>query len=227
MQIFIDSANIIEIKKAEECGILNGVTTNPSLIAFTKKATGKKFVDIVKEICEAVPDMPVSVEVLAMNTEGMIEEGLRLSKMSETGNIVVKLPCIAEALPAIKALHNEGVKTNLTLCFSPLQALLVAKVGASYVSLFVGRLDDVGHEGMKLVAETKMAYFNYQYKTEILVASIRNPIHILEAARIGADVVTVPYTVISQLMKHPLTDIGIAKFLEDAKTATQGVNKED
>ncbi len=219
MKIFIDTASVTEIKNIIDTGILDGITTNPSLIAREKLQTGKKFIPIVTEICEAFQG-PVSVEVLSTTTKMMIEEARSLAKIAP--NIVVKLPCIPESLKATKILTEDGIKTNLTLCFSPMQAMLVAKAGATYVSPFVGRLDDIGVEGMRLIADIKAIFFNYQYKTEILVASIRNPIHILEAARIGADVVTVPYAVIKQLMQHPLTDKGLQAFLEDARNASEG-----
>ncbi len=225
MDFYIDSASIDEIKKAESWGILNGVTTNPSLVARVKRYTGKKFAGIIKEICEAVPDLPVSVEVLSTTSNEMIEEGIRIAQMSESGNIVVKLPCIPSSLPVIKELKNKDIKTNLTLCFSPLQALLVAKAGATMVSPFVGRIDDIGDDGMGLVSNIKGIYLNYQLSTKVLVASVRNPVHILNAARLGADIVTVPLAVIEQLMKHPLTEIGVAKFLEDARNASQDVDK--
>lgn len=234
MEIFIDTANIEEIKIAKNLGILDGVTTNPSLIAREKKRVYKKFKQIIKDICEecAIPadfsnltgaGLPVSAEVLSLNFEEMVKEGLELSQIAS--NVVVKLPCTENGLKACHELTRNGIKTNMTLCFSPLQALLVAKAGATYVSPFVGRLDDQGENGLQLLANIRMIYSNYQFKTKILVASIRNPIHILESAKMGADVVTVPLPVISQLMKHSLTDAGIIKFLEDARNSSQDTEK--
>lgn len=225
MNIFIDTASIGEIKAAQKLGILDGITTNPSLIARTKMSTGKKFRPIIEEIAEACPEIPISVEVLSLDHENMIREGKDLCTFSKTDNIVVKLPCTEQGLKACYELSQEGIKTNMTVCFSPLQAWLVAKAGATYVSPFVGRLDDIGEDGMQLVGNIKMIYANYQYQTKILVASVRNPIHILNSARIGADIVTVPFNVIGMLMKHPKTDEGIQKFLEDAKNANQGIDK--
>lgn len=222
MKIFIDTASISEIKKIMEIGILDGITTNPSLIAREKLQTGKKFIPIVTEICEMFKG-PVSVEVLSTTSEMMIQEGRMLAAIAP--NVVVKLPSIPESLKATKVLSTEGIKTNLTLCFSPLQAMLVAKAGATYVSPFVGRLDDIGEEGMRVIQDIKAIFFNYQYTTQILVASVRNPIHILNAARIGADIVTVPYSVILQLMKHPLTEKGLEVFLEDARNASEGARR--
>ena len=214
MKFFIDTANVNEIKEALAMGILDGVTTNPSLAA----RESKPYRDILIEIC-AIVDGPVSAEVIATDTAGMIREAEELVKIAD--NIVVKIPTILEGLTAIKTLSERGIKTNATLVFSPLQALLVAKAGATYVSPFVGRLDDVSTDGMSLIADIVNIYSNYVFETEVLVASVRNPIHVLEAARLGADVCTIPLSVIKQLIRHPLTDIGLEKFLEDYKKAPQ------
>jgi transaldolase len=208
MKFFIDTANVEEIKKANELGLLDGVTTNPSLVA----KEGREFRELIKEICEIV-DGPVSAEVVSTDAEGMIREARDLAKIAD--NIVVKIPLIQEGLKAVKVLSAEGIKTNVTLCFSPIQALMAAKAGASYISPFVGRLDDISHVGMDLVEQISTIYENYGYETEIIVASIRNPIHVLEAALMGADISTIPYKVMEQLIKHPLTDIGLEKFLAD------------
>ena len=210
MKFFIDTANIDEIKEAAGMGILDGVTTNPSLAA----RENAPYHEILTEICQAV-DGPVSAEVIATDTEGMIREAEELVKIAD--NIVIKIPTILNGLTAIKTLRDRGIKTNATLVFSPLQALLVAKAGATYVSPFVGRLDDISTEGMALIADIVNIYANYVFETEVLVASVRNPIHVLEAARLGADVCTIPLKVIKQLIAHPLTDIGLEKFLEDYK----------
>ncbi len=208
MKFFIDTANIEEIKQAKEWGLVDGVTTNPSLIAKENVA----FEERIKEICKLV-DGPVSAEVVSTDSEGMIEEARKLHKLAD--NIVVKIPMTMEGLRATKALHQEGIRTNVTLIFSPLQALLAAKAGATYVSPFVGRLDDISHEGMALVEQVVQIYNNYGFDTEIIVASVRNPLHVLDAALMGADIATIPFKVISQLAKHPLTDIGLEKFLKD------------
>lgn len=208
MQLFIDTANINEIREANELGIIDGVTTNPSLIA----KEGREFAAVVREICSIV-DGPISAEVIDLTAAGMVKEALQLSKMHK--NIVIKIPLIAEGLKATRELSKQNVKTNLTLCFSPMQALLAAKAGATYVSPFIGRLDDISQTGMELIADIKKIYSNYGFKTKIIVASIRNPLHVLDAAKIGADIATVPYPVLMALVKHPLTDIGIARFLKD------------
>lgn len=212
MKFFIDTANVGEIKEALAMGILDGVTTNPSLAA----KESKPYREILAEICSIV-DGPVSAEVIATDTEGMIREAEELVRIAD--NIVVKIPTILDGLAAIKTLSDRGISTNATLVFSPMQALLVAKAGATYVSPFVGRLDDVSVDGMSLIADIVNIYTNYVFETEVLVASVRNPIHVLEAARMGADVCTIPLSVIKQLIRHPLTDIGLAKFLEDYKKA--------
>jgi transaldolase len=212
VKFFIDTANVGEIKEALAMGILDGVTTNPSLAA----KESKPYREILAEICSIV-DGPVSAEVIATDTEGMIREAEELVRIAD--NIVVKIPTILDGLAAIKTLSDRGISTNATLVFSPMQALLVAKAGATYVSPFVGRLDDVSVDGMSLIADIVNIYTNYVFETEVLVASVRNPIHVLEAARMGADVCTIPLSVIKQLIRHPLTDIGLAKFLEDYKKA--------
>lgn len=208
MKFFIDTANIEEIKKAWELGVIDGVTTNPSLIAKEKREP----IGLLKEICGIV-DGPISAEAISLKADEMVKEAEELSKIHE--NIVVKIPMTEDGLRAVKRLSSAGIKTNVTLIFSSSQALLAAKAGATYVSPFVGRLDDISHVGMDLVADIQDIYENYFFDTEVIVASIRNPLHVVEAARIGADIATIPYSVISQLAKHPLTDIGIEKFLKD------------
>ncbi len=208
MKIFIDSADIEEIREAQKLGVVDGVTTNPSLIS----KTGRAFEEVVKEICEEV-NGPISLEVISLKAEGMVEEARKLSKISD--NVVVKIPMIPEGLKATKILSEESIKTNVTLIFSAPQALLAAKAGASYVSPFVGRLDDLGHVGMDLVDQILEIYNNYSFETEVIVASIRNPLHVIDAALMSADVATIPFKVIQQLSKHPLTDAGIEKFLKD------------
>ena len=210
MQIFIDSANIEHIRKANDWGVVDGVTTNPSLIA----KEGRDFKETVTEIAGIV-DGPISAEVISTDTEGMLREAHELAKIHK--NIVIKIPLIPEGLKAVKVLTAEGIKTNVTLCFSPLQALLAAKAGATYISPFVGRLDDIGHEGMELIDQIVTIYKNYNYETKVLVASVRHPTHLLDAAMMGADVATIPFDVIQKLFKHPLTDIGLEKFLADFK----------
>jgi len=208
MKLFIDTANLEEIRKANSYGILDGVTTNPTLLF---KEAGDPAVQL-KKICQIVKH-PVSAEVTALDSEKMINEAKELIKIAS--NIVIKIPCTVEGLKATRALSDIGINTNLTLCFSSSQALLVAKAGATYVSPFVGRLDDISSEGMNLVGDIRLIYDNYQISTQIIAASIRNPIHFLESARIGSDVATVPFSVIEKLMKHPLTDAGIKRFLDD------------
>lgn len=210
MKFFIDTANLAEIKEANDLGVLDGVTTNPSLVA----KEGKEFIPLLKEICSVV-NGPISAEVVAMDFEGMMKEGKELAKIHD--NIVVKLPLIKEGLKAAKAFRSEGIRTNVTLCFSANQALLAAKAGATYVSPFVGRLDDISTDGMQLIEQIVTIYNNYGYETEVLVASVRHPIHVMQAALIGAHVCTMPFKVIDQLVKHPLTDIGLEKFLADWK----------
>ena len=210
MKFFIDTANIDEIKKANALGMVDGVTTNPSLVA----KEGREFKGLIKEICDIV-DGPVSAEVVSTDAEGMVKEARELAKLAD--NIVVKIPMLEEGLKAVKILAREGIHTNVTLCFSAIQALMAAKAGAAYISPFVGRLDDIGHIGMELVEEIIAIYDNYGFETEVIVASVRNPIHVLDAALMGADIATIPFKVIQQLTKHPLTDIGVEKFLADWK----------
>jgi transaldolase len=208
MKFFIDTADVKEIREAHELGLVDGVTTNPSLIA----KSGRKFKDVIKEIVSIV-DGPISAEVISLDAPGMIKEGRELAKIHK--NIVVKLPMTPEGLKACKALTDKGIKTNVTLIFTSMQALLAAKAGATYVSPFVGRLDDISQDGIAIIEEIRTIFDNYGYSSEIIVASIRNPIHVLNSALIGADVATIPYSVMLQLSKHPLTDAGIKKFLED------------
>lgn len=208
MKFFIDTANITEIKEAVSLGLIDGVTTNPSLVS----KENREFRGLVKEICSIV-DGPVSAEVISLETEGMLKEARELSTIHK--NIVIKIPMLPEGLKAVRTLTKEGIKTNVTLIFSPSQALLAAKAGATYVSPFVGRLDDVSHIGMDIVSQIRSIFDNYGYDTEIIVASIRNPLHVVDAAMMGADVATIPYKVLLQLASHPLTDIGIKKFMED------------
>ena len=210
MKFFIDTADVGEIKEAASLGILDGVTTNPSLI----KKSGRPFDEVAKEICEIVSG-PVSLEVTSIEADGMLKEADELVKYGD--NVVIKLPLIPEGLKACKRLSEQGVKTNVTLCFQPVQALLAAKAGATYISPFVGRLDDLSQEGMDIIPQIRQIYDNYGFETEILVASIRNPIHVLDAAIVGADVATIPFKVFNQLVHHPLTDRGLAQFLEDWK----------
>ena len=217
MKIFIDTANVIEIKEAISLGLIDGVTTNPTLMA----KEGRNPQQVLREICDLVSG-PVSAEVIALESVGMVNEARQLVKLAK--NIVVKIPLTKEGLKAVKILTAEGIKTNVTLCFSAVQALLVAKVQATYVSPFIGRLDDIAQEGMNLISDIKKIYANYNYKTQVIVASVRNPMHVVKAALIGADIATIPYAVIEQLIKHPLTDIGINKFLEDYQKIPQGNN---
>lgn len=210
MKIFIDTANTKEIKEAVSLGVIDGVTTNPSLIS----KENREPIDLLKEICSLVSG-PVSAEVIALNADEMVKEAREISKIAE--NIVIKVPLIKEGLKAVKVLSAEGIKTNVTLCFSPAQALLAAKTGADYISPFIGRLDDIAQVGMDLIRDIKHIFCNYNFKTQIIVASVRNPIHVVDAAKIGADIATIPFNVIEQLIKHPLTDIGVQRFLEDYK----------
>jgi transaldolase len=208
MKFFIDTADVAEIKKAMALGLCDGVTTNPSLVA----KTGRKFEEVLKEIVALRPG-PISAEVTAVEAEGMLKEAHHYATFGD--EVVVKVPLIVEGLKAVKVLAAEGIKTNVTLCFSPVQALLAAKAGATYVSPFVGRLDDVSEDGMQLIEQILEIYSNYQFKTQVLVASVRHPIHVLQAARLGADVATIPFKVIEQLAQHPLTDKGLKQFLAD------------
>lgn len=214
MKFFIDTANINEIKEAASLGILDGVTTNPSLVA----KEGRNFIELLEEIVKIV-DGPISAEVVSTDYEGIIKEANELSKIHK--NIVIKVPLIREGLKAVKTLSEDGIKTNVTLCFSPSQALLAAKAGATYISPFVGRLDDISHEGMDLIYDIIQIYENYGYPTQVLVASIRHPLHLVEAARMGAHVATMPFAVIDKLFNHPLTDLGLEKFLSDWKKLNQ------
>lgn len=214
MKFFIDTANVDEIKEAASVGVLDGVTTNPTLISKEVERTGAKFRDILKEICTIVQG-PVSGEVVALDHEGMVKEARELAQLDK--HMVIKIPMTKDGLKAVKQLSSENIKTNMTLIFSPSQALLAAKAGATYASPFVGRLDDISHVGMELVSSIVTIYENYGYDTEVIVASIRNPLHVVDAALMGAHVATIPYKVIDQLVKHPLTDIGIEKFLADWK----------
>lgn len=208
MKFFIDTANIDEIRKGLEMGMVDGVTTNPSLVAKEQRP----FHDILQDICAIVAG-PVNAEVVSLDADGMVKEGRELAKLSD--NIVVKVPMIEEGLKAVKRFAAEKIKTNVTLVFSATQALLAAKAGASYISPFIGRLDDISHNGMDLVNDIMTINDNYGFAAEVIVASIRNPMHVLESALIGADIATIPYKVIAQLAKHPLTDIGMEKFLAD------------
>jgi transaldolase len=208
MKFFIDTANVGEIRKAHELGVIDGVTTNPSLMA----KEGKDPVQILKEICSVV-DGPVSAEVVGLTADEMVKEARALAKIHK--NIVVKIPMIEEGVKAVKKLSGLGIRTNVTLVFSSTQALIAAKAGAAYVSPFVGRLDDISHVGMDLIGDIIQIYENYLFATEVIVASIRNPLHVVEAAKMGAHISTIPYSVITQLIKHPLTDVGLARFLKD------------
>ncbi len=214
MKFFIDTANIDEIKKGLEMGMVDGVTTNPSLIA----RESKPFEEIIAEICKLV-DGPVSAEVVSIEAKGMLVEAKKLAKIAD--NVVVKIPMIIEGLKAVKQLAAEGIRTNVTLVFSSAQALLAAKAGASFVSPFVGRLDDIGTPSMDLISDIATVYDNYGYESEIIVASVRSPQHVMDAALIGADIATIPLKVITQLAQHPLTDIGMAQFLADWEKRTK------
>ena len=215
MKFFIDTANIEEIKQAVAMGMVDGVTTNPSLIA----KESKPFEQILAEIVEVV-DGPISAEVIALDADGMVAEGRKLAAIHP--NIVIKIPMITEGLKAVRALSEEGIKTNVTLVFSASQALLAAKAGASFVSPFVGRLDDISQNGMDLVQDVLTIYDNYGYATEIIVASVRHPMHVVESALIGAHIATIPFKVIAQLAKHPLTDLGMKQFLADWEKRVTG-----
>ncbi len=214
MKFFIDTANLEEIKKGVAMGMVDGVTTNPSLVA----RESMPFEEILREICRLV-DGPVSAEVVSLEAEGMLAEARELAKIAD--NIVVKIPMVVEGLQAVKRLSAEGIKTNVTLVFSAAQALLAAKAGASFVSPFVGRLDDVGTPGMDVISDIVTVYDNYGYQSEIIVASVRSPQHVIDAALLGADIATIPFKVISQLAKHPLTDIGVEQFLADWQKRTK------
>lgn len=210
MQIFIDSADLAEIQDAAAMGVVDGVTTNPSLVA----KTGRPLKDVITAICDIV-DGPISAEVIATDYEGIVSEGRALAKLHP--NVVVKVPLIAEGLKAVRTFTDEGIKTNVTLCFSPTQGLLAAKAGATYISPFIGRIDDIGGDGMELVQQLVHIYENYGLPTQVLAASIRHPVHVVQSAMIGAHVATLPHKVIRQLLDHPLTTSGLEKFLADAK----------
>ena len=214
MKIFIDSGDIGEIKEAQSMGVIDGVTTNPSLLS----KAGKPTKVVIAEICEVV-DGPISAEVVAIDKDGIVREGRELAKIHK--NVVVKVPLIEEGLKAVRIFTQEGIKTNVTLCFSAAQALLAAKAGATYISPFVGRIDDTAGDGMDLIGQIVTIYKNYDFTTQVLTASVRHPVHFVQAALLGAHVATVPLKVIKQLAKHPLTDIGLKQFLEDAKKIPQ------
>ena len=214
MKFFIDTANIAEIKEANAMGMVDGVTTNPSLIA----KEGRDFKEIITEICGIV-DGPISAEVISLDTDGMVKEARELAQIHK--NIVVKIPMTTDGLKAVRTLTGEGIKTNVTLVFSPLQALMAAKAGAAYVSPFVGRIDDLSSEGMLLIEQLVEIFANYAFETEIIVASVRNPLHVLESALLGADIATIPFNVLSKLASHPLTDKGIKAFLDDWNKAAK------
>ena len=210
MKFFVDTAEVKDIKELAELGLLDGVTTNPSLVA----KSGRKFKEVIAEICEIV-DGPVSAEVVSLDYDGMMREAREWHAVH--ANIVVKLPLTQDGLKAVRTCAKESIDTNVTLCFSPNQALLAAKAGARFISPFVGRLDDISQDGMELIQQIVTIYRNYDFDTEVLVASVRHPVHVTQAAMLGADVCTIPFKVIEQLIKHPLTDAGLAKFVEDAK----------
>lgn len=214
MKFYIDTADINEIREANKRGWVDGVTTNPSLVA----KTGKKHNDVILEICQEVDGL-VSAEVMSMEADAMLKEGYELAKLHD--NVVVKIPMCEQGLVAVKRLASEGIKTNVTLVFSPVQALMVAKAGATLCSPFVGRLDDISNMGMDLISQIMQIYQNYDLDTQLLVASVRHPVHVLESALIGADIVTIPYKVMQQLVNHPLTDKGIAQFVADAQKVPQ------
>lgn len=218
MEIFLDTADIGQIKEANDMGLIDGVTTNPSLIA----KTGRKFEDVIREICDIV-DGPISAETITLEADTIFNEALELAKIHN--NIVVKIPLIAEGLKAVKMCSKEGIKTNVTLCFSPSQALLAAKAGATYISPFIGRLDDISHIGMEIIEQIRAIYDNYDFATKILSASVRHPVHVVDAALAGSDVATIPYDVLTKLVKHPLTDSGLEKFLKDWESVPKDEKK--
>lgn len=218
MKFFLDAADIKEIKEANSWGVLDGVTSNPSLIA----KTGRKFREVAAEICATVKG-DVSLETVALDADGIVKEAHELVKFGS--NAVVKIPIMTEGLKALKRLADEGIRCNVTTCFSAPQALLAAKAGATYISPFVGRLDDIGHDGMEVARQIRTIYDNYGFKTQLLVASIRHPLHVIEAAMIGADVATMPFKIFEQLVKHPLTDSGIEKFLKDWKSQNLSIGE--
>ena len=218
MKIFMDTADVDEIREAAKMGMVDGVTTNPSLIA----KTGKPFNQVIEEICGIV-DGPVSAEAVKPDAEGMVAEARQLSKIHK--NVVVKIPMTAEGLKAVKKCASEGIKTNVTLVFQPIQGLLAAKAGAAFVSPFIGRLDDICQEGMDMVGDLMTMLQNYKYKTEVIVASIRHPMHVVEAALMGADIATLPFGALEKLLKHPLTDIGVSRFLADWQRVSRSPDK--
>ncbi len=220
MKIFVDTANLEEIEQAASWGILDGVTTNPTLLAKEMERTGKGYRQILEEICQIVHG-PVNAEVVSTEAKGMIREGLELAEIHE--NIVVKVPMIPEGLKVVKRLRQEGIRTNVTLAFSPSQALLAAKAGATYVSPFVGRIDDKSGDGMEVVSQIVQIYQNYNLPTEVLAASLRHPMHVVEAALVGADIATMPFSVLQKLFEHPLTDIGLKQFLADWEKTKQKI----
>ena len=220
MKIFLDTANIDEIREAHSWGILDGVTTNPSLVA----KEGKDFLDVVRAICAIVPG-PVSAEVVSTTSDEMIREGRDIMRRVGAPNVVIKIPMIREGLRAIRALSSEGIRVNTTLIFTAPQALLAAKAGASFVSPFIGRLDDISHLGMDIVRDIRAIFDNYDFKCEILAASIRNPLHVVDAARLGADIATMPFSVLEAIIKHPLSDIGLQRFLKDWEKLPQQMRK--
>lgn len=220
MKIFLDTANIDEIREAHSWGILDGVTTNPSLVA----KEGRDFLDVVRQICAIIPG-PVSAEVVSTATDEMIREGREIMRKVGAPNVVIKIPMIREGLRAIRTLSSEGIRVNTTLIFSSPQALLAAKAGAAYVSPFIGRLDDISHVGMDIVRDIRVIFDNYDFKCEILAASIRNPLHVVDAAKSGADVATMPFGVLEAIIRHPLTDIGLQKFLKDWEKLPQQMRK--
>jgi transaldolase len=215
MKFFIDSGDIDEIKKAAAMGLVDGVTTNPTLLSKSGKSTKKA----LQEICEVI-DGPISGEVLSVDYDSIMREGHEIAKLHK--NLVVKVPLIPEGLRAVKSFANEGIRTNVTLCFSANQALLAAKAGASFISPFIGRIDDTSHEGMQLIEQIITIYQNYGFNTEVLVASVRSPVHVLQAAQLGADICTIPFKIITQLAHHPLTDLGLKQFVEDGKKIPLG-----
>ena len=218
MKIFLDTANLEEIKKGVEWGIVDGVTTNPTLIS----REGAEFKQRVKEICDLVRG-PVSAEVVSLDHEGMVKEARELAQLSEY--VVIKIPMTPDGIKAVRTLSAEGIKTNVTLVFSPAQAILAAKAGATYVSPFIGRMDDLTNDGMRMLAEIVEIYDNYGFETEIIAASIRHPMHVVEAALVGVDIVTMPFTVLEKLFKHPMTDLGIERFMNDWKKYLENLKK--
>ena len=219
MKIFLDTANIDEIRDAAATGVIDGVTTNPSLVA----KEGRPFEEVVREICDIV-DGPISAEVISTDADGMVAEARELAEIHE--NIVVKIPLTPEGIKAVATVSREGIRTNVTLCFSPSQALLAAKAGATMISPFIGRLDDISHDGMELIEQIVQIYENYGYATEVLVASVRHPKHVVEAALLGADIATIPYKVFKAMFHHPLTDKGLAAFLSDWDKAKDRVARQ-